>query len=577
MSVDLTNATTTIPSARFGIVNSDGSQSIALNTFSGTSTLTITKDLLTTPNGIGMNATGIAYDNGTTTTSTTWDDITTRVAQLSAIAPNGLNASLLAVNDTISIQNADSAPSRVINTQAGDTTGGTHFGTAWVGNTLPFVMETLDATPLEVKDTTFQLNNSSTPLLTTMTASTLTSGASSRTWADIIASTGSTNTLNQILANGNTATGTYAEINLVNTDVGNIANPILNLQNSNATGSVAMEVYKNKPTAGVAGDVLFTQSVFGKDSTNLKQEYTRINHTIRDATAFGEDGSIEFGCFVNGAINTFLQINGNENEVNILRTLDMTGNTIRTSTGDLSILTTTSSGNGNMTISTNGSNAVGDITISAKNNMVLSCGTAPDTIDLQGGVKMTNGRQIVLTNASNSDTGYVNSQAISITDGIETGTLQKGTIQTTTTGKSNTMTPTNITINDNSLSPTIEEVVINPTSIQFTSSGTTSDSLSMYNDSADGGEIDWSNVSGTNGLAITSSHSLTLKATASTFPLQFDSDVINLQNTNTTTSTANHNADIKTTSNGVSTTTFLKLQLNGADIWIPYFTSDPSV
>jgi hypothetical protein len=125
---------------------------------------------------------------------------------------------------------------------------------------------------------------------------------------------------------------------------------------------------------------------------------------------------------------------------------------------------------------------------------------------------------------------------------------------------------------------TTEQVDITPVSIQFTSSGSASDSLSMYNDSADGGEIEWSNVSGTNGLTITSSHSLTLKATmGATNPLQFDSGVINLLNTNTTTSTPNHNADIHTTSNGVSTNTFLKLQLNGADIWIPYFTSDPSL
>jgi hypothetical protein len=269
-----------------------------------------------------------------------------------------------------------------------------------------------------------------------------------KSWTDILAGSGGVGTLNSVLANGNTATGTYAEINLINTDVGNITNPILNLQNSNATGSVAMEIYKNKPTAAVNGDVLFTQSVFGKDSGNAKQEFTRINHSVRDVAAGVEDGSIEFGCFVNGAINTFLQINGNENEINALRTLDMGGNNIRTSTGDLSILTTTSSGNGNMTISTNGSNAVGDITISAKNNMVLSCGTAPDTIDLQGGVKLTNGRQITFTNVSNSDTGIAQSQAFTITDGIETGSIQKGIIQTTTASTNNTMTPPKLFIND---------------------------------------------------------------------------------------------------------------------------------
>ena len=265
-----------------------------------------------------------------------------------------------------------------------------------------------------------------------------------KTYADGLV--GATPTLNQVLSAGNTATGSIANINLVDTDVGGQANPILNLQNTNATGSVSMEIYKNKPTAGIAGDVLFNQSVYGKDAGNLKQEYTRISHTLRDASIGGEDGSIEFSAFVNGAVNTFLQINGNENEINCLKNLDMGGNNIRTSTGDLSILTTTSSGNGNMTISTNGSNAVGDITISAKNNMVLSCGTAPDTIDLQGGVKMTNGRQITFTNTSNSDTGIAQSQAFTITDGTETGTLQKGTIQTLNATSSNTMNPTKLNL-----------------------------------------------------------------------------------------------------------------------------------
>ena len=140
---------------------------------------------------------------------------------------------------------------------------------------------------------------------------------------------------------GNTLPTTFK-----NSNAGNIANPIMKLENTNATGSVALECYKNKPTASVNGDVLFTQSVFGKDSGNAKQEYTRINHSVRDTTAGVEDGSIEFGCFVNGAINTFLQINGNENEVNCLRVLDMAGNNIRTNTGNITLDATTSTGNG---------------------------------------------------------------------------------------------------------------------------------------------------------------------------------------------------------------------------------------
>ena len=153
----------------------------------------------------------------------------------------------------------------------------------------------------------------------------------------------------------NSSTITLNDIN-----PGGQANPILTLNNTNSTGSVAMEVYKNKPTAGSLGDVLHLQAVYGKDSGSNKTEYTRITHTIRDPTNGSEDGSIEFACVRNGAINTFLQLNAVENEVNCLKTLDMGGNTIRTSTGDLVIDTTASLGTGLMTLQ-------------SKNDLQLTC------------------------------------------------------------------------------------------------------------------------------------------------------------------------------------------------------------
>jgi len=148
-----------------------------------------------------------------------------------------------------------------------------------------------------------------------------------------------------------------------NSGVGGQANPILTLQNSNATGSVALEVYKNKPTAGANGDVLFTQSVYGKDSGNVKQEYTRISHTIRDATAGAEDGSLELGCFVNGGFANFIQLNANDapiGEVNFTRPLDFIGgsdanSTIKTSGAgsvNLNLDATASAGNGGIVLKT---------------------------------------------------------------------------------------------------------------------------------------------------------------------------------------------------------------------------------
>jgi hypothetical protein len=181
---------------------------------------------------------------------------------------------------------------------------------------------------------------------------------------------------------------------LSNASTGGAVNPQLTLTNTNATGSVALEIYKDKPTAGVAGDVLFNQSVYGKDSFLNKQEYTRITHTIRDGTGGIEDGSIEFGCFVNGSFANFLQINGNQNEVNCLKPLDMGNNNITTSTGDMTIDTTGSSGSGNITIAgksagttninatTIGINASSILTMSATGAGAYMTATIDDAITL---------------------------------------------------------------------------------------------------------------------------------------------------------------------------------------------------
>jgi len=148
-----------------------------------------------------------------------------------------------------------------------------------------------------------------------------------------------------------TTAGNTNSTTILNSGVGGQANPTLTLTNTNATGSVATEIYKNKPTAGALGDVLHLQAVYGKDSTNAKQEYTRITHTVRDPTGGSEDGSMEFACIRAGSINTFLQLNGVENEVNCLKNLDMGGNSINTNTGDMTITTATSTaGTGRLTL-----------------------------------------------------------------------------------------------------------------------------------------------------------------------------------------------------------------------------------
>jgi len=157
------------------------------------------------------------------------------------------------------------------------------------------------------------------------------------------------------------ATGKMA---LVNGNAGGALAPQLTLTNTNATGSVALETYKNKPTAGIAGEPLFTHSCFGKDSANGKQEYTRITHTIRDPTNGSEEGSIEMGCFIAGTYQNMLQLNGVDTpagEVNVLRPIDL-------STGSTGLIKTSGTGSTSLTLDATPSVGLGSIELKPKTN-----------------------------------------------------------------------------------------------------------------------------------------------------------------------------------------------------------------
>jgi hypothetical protein len=153
-----------------------------------------------------------------------------------------------------------------------------------------------------------------------------------------------------ITANAGTTSGNSNATQFLASGIGGASFPIMRMENTNATGSVSLEVYKNKPTAGAAGDIMFNQSIYGKDSANVKQEYTRITHTLRDSTAGADEGSMEFLCLVGGNMSQMLQLNGLENEININKQVDLNGNTLRTSSGDILITAAASSGTGNITI-----------------------------------------------------------------------------------------------------------------------------------------------------------------------------------------------------------------------------------
>jgi hypothetical protein len=88
----------------------------------GAGSISIGYDLLTTAKGIAFSGQGFGYNDGTTTTNTTWANLQTKVQAVSALAP-AQDATTLNVNDAICIQNGESPVGTntiILSTSAGE-------------------------------------------------------------------------------------------------------------------------------------------------------------------------------------------------------------------------------------------------------------------------------------------------------------------------------------------------------------------------------------------------------------------------------------------------------------------------
>jgi hypothetical protein len=104
-----------------------------------------------------------------------------------------------------------------------------------------------------------------------------------------------------------------------------------------------------------------------------KTPFGRIDCVATASSAgAGDDGALDFYSCVNGASSLVFRMNGADNENNSFRPLDMTGNNIKTSSGNMTIETTASSG-------------VGTIVLTPKTGAV---------VDIQGNATLTGTREI---------------------------------------------------------------------------------------------------------------------------------------------------------------------------------------
>ena len=243
---------------------------------------------------------------------------------------------------------------------------------------------------VEMRDST--LSNVVTTIATNLVGSTGATGATGATGSTGATGPAATQNLQQTLDLGNGATGANATIALTNTGLGGTANPALSITKNSATAGF---IYEPKSIIGrnvLQNEELYRMSVLGNTTTLANQEFARIEVTSTNVGASNNDGTIDFWASVNGTISEVFRMNGADNENNSFRPLDMNGQDIKTSSG-------------NMGISTAGSTGSGQITIAPKTSSNLIIGTTPSGTNRT--IVNADGTGIDLQNVNTGFTGIV--------------------------------------------------------------------------------------------------------------------------------------------------------------------------
>jgi hypothetical protein len=120
-------------------------------------------------------------------------------------------------------------------------------------------------------------------------------------------------------------------------------------------GVPSVHYYKNGRSA-VANDVIGSQHYFGKNASGTKIEFAIIEANVKTATAGAEAGGLDFSADIAGVMTKFMRISGNTGFVDMVRTVNMNGNTLQTNAGNITIDASTSAGAGSIiqTLKANG-------------------------------------------------------------------------------------------------------------------------------------------------------------------------------------------------------------------------------
>jgi len=141
-------------------------------------------------------------------------------------------------------------------------------------------------------------------------------------------------------------------------DVDDVNNPTLQIVNNNvSTASYPVLKFNKSTTITQIGNVISAVSSYARDYTNTSIEWTRIQTKVENNSVGNQDATLSIYTIVNGTLQEVFNFNGGQNEINSFRPLDLNGNDLRSTTGNVIINSNISTGTGQVLIQTKGGTA----------------------------------------------------------------------------------------------------------------------------------------------------------------------------------------------------------------------------
>lgn len=156
-----------------------------------------------------------------------------------------------------------------------------------------------------------------------------------------------------IVGNGSNSCATTNGSMTLNTSGAGYTNTFqIALQNNNSTvgattGVSSISYYKAGRNAATS-DVIGSEHYYAKNSAGTKVEFARVEAQARSTTAGLESGYWGVNVSLSGVMTNFLNCNSNTNSINVAKNIDMNGQLLKTSSSNITIDASTSSGVGSI-------------------------------------------------------------------------------------------------------------------------------------------------------------------------------------------------------------------------------------